>query len=58
MILQTSLPWLGYENTDEEFSWLPAAELEHAKELTADFHSTYPDKPGPQTNLWILSFIS
>ena len=43
--------WLGYENTDEEFSWLPATELEHAKELTADFHSAYPDKPGPQTNL-------
>ena len=42
--------WLGYENT-EEFSWLPATELEHAKELTTDFHSAYPDKPGPQTNL-------
>ena len=43
--------WLGYENTDEEFSWLPATELEHAKELTSDFHSAYPDKPGPLSNL-------
>ena len=42
--------WLGYENTDEEFSWLPATELEHAKELTSDFHSAYPDKPRPLTN--------
>ena len=39
--------WLGYEDTDEEFSWLPAMELEHATELIADFHSAYPTKPGP-----------
>jgi hypothetical protein len=43
--------WLGYENTDEEFSWLPASELEHAKELISDFHSAYSDKPGPLSNL-------
>ena len=42
--------WLGYENTDEEFSWLPATELEHAKDLITDFHSAYPDKPGPALN--------
>ena len=39
--------WLGYENTDDEFSWLPAVELEHVKDLIADFHSAYPNKPGP-----------
>ena len=39
--------WLGYENTDEEFSWLPSTELEHAKDLVSDFHSMYPDKPNP-----------
>ena len=39
--------WLGYENTDDKFSWLPAIELEHAKDLIADFHSAYPNKPGP-----------
>ena len=43
--------WLGYENTDEEFSWLPATELENAKELVTDFHSAYPSKPGPLSNL-------
>ena len=43
--------WLGYENTDEEFSWLPATELEHAKDLISDFHSAYPNKPGPLLNL-------
>jgi len=41
--------WLGYENTDEEFSWLPATELEHAKDLISDFHSANPAKPGPLT---------
>ena len=43
--------WLGYENTDEEFSWLPAIELEHAKDLISDFHSAYPDKPGSLSRL-------
>ena len=39
--------WSGYKGTDEEPSWLPATELEHAQELIADFHSRYPRKPGP-----------
>ena len=39
--------WSGYEGTDEETSWLPATELEHAQELVADFHAWYPRKPGP-----------
>src|SRR5271163_3497453 len=43
--------WLGYENTDEEYSWLPSTELEHASELISDFHSAYPDKPGPTSRL-------
>ena len=45
--------WLGYENTDKELSWLPATELdsEHADELVSNFHSTYPQKPGPISKL-------
>ena len=43
--------WLGYKNTDEEFSWLPATELEHAKDLISNFHSAYPNKPSPLSNL-------
>ena len=43
--------WLGYKNTHEEYSWLPAMELEHAKDLVSDFHSLYPTKPGPLSNL-------
>ena len=41
--------WLGYENTDEEYSWLPSTELEHASELISDFHSAYSDKPFVQS---------
>jgi hypothetical protein len=39
--------WAGYKGTDEEHSWLPATELEHAQELLSDFHTQYPWKPGP-----------
>ena len=43
--------WLSYEGTEEEFSWLPATELEYAAELVAEFHSTYPTKPGPLSRI-------
>ena len=39
--------WTGYKGTDEETSWLPATELEHASEAVSDFHHAYPNKPGP-----------
>ena len=39
--------WAGYEGTDEETSWLVANELGHASELVSDYHTSYPDKPGP-----------
>jgi len=39
--------WLGYKDTDNDSKWLPATELEHAKELLNDFHLKYPSKPGP-----------
>jgi len=38
--------WLGYEDTNNDSEWLPATELEHAKELLNDFHLKYPSKPG------------
>ena len=39
--------WTGYEGTDDETSWVTADELAHAQELVRDFHTAYPDKPGP-----------
>jgi len=38
--------WLGYEDTDNDSEWLPATELEHAKELLNDFHLKYLSKLG------------
>ena len=39
--------WTGYKGTDEEYSWLPATELDHAQELISDFHVHYLCKPSP-----------
>jgi len=39
--------WLGYEDTDNDSEWLPATELEYAKELVNNFHLKYPTKPEP-----------
>jgi len=39
--------WLGYKDTNNNSEWLPATELEHAKELLNDFHLKYLSKPGP-----------
>jgi len=39
--------WLGYEDTNNDSEWLPAMELEHAKELLNDFHIKYPSKLRP-----------
>ena len=43
--------WSGYEGTDEENSWLSATELDHTQELVTDFHTHYPNKPGPLAQL-------
>ena len=42
--LQYLVKWAGYEETDEETSWLSPNELGYAQELVRDFHTTYPDK--------------
>jgi len=39
--------WLEYEDTDNNSEWLPATELEHAKELLNDFYLKYLSKLGP-----------
>jgi len=39
--------WLEYEDTNNDSKWLPATELEHAKELLNDFHLKYLSKPEP-----------
>ena len=48
--LQYLVKWSGYAGTNEETSWIPTSELEHAMESMADFHLTNPDKPGPSSS--------
>jgi ''chromo'' (CHRromatin Organisation MOdifier) domain. len=43
--------WAGYEGTDEETSWILATELGNASEIVDDFHTKYPEKPGPLSRL-------
>jgi Chromo (CHRromatin Organisation MOdifier) domain len=38
--------WTGYEHTNDEFSWLPAAKLANAQDVIMDFHRVHPNKPG------------
>lgn len=39
--------WKGYEGLPEETTWETAYSLKNANELVADFHTKYPNKPGP-----------
>jgi hypothetical protein len=50
--------WSGYEGMDEETSWVLAMELGNASEVVVDFHTSYPNKPGPWENLWLISFVT
>src|SRR5215475_9888047 len=43
--------WLGYEGTNEEYSWVTLDDLQNALELLQEFHSNYPTKPGPVSQL-------
>ena len=49
--------WLGYEDTEDEFEWIPASELSHTANLVSDFHITYPTKPSPLPLSWLCYCI-
>ena len=42
--------WSGYKGTDKETLWLLTTELGNATELLDEYHSQYPDKPGPMAS--------
>ncbi|KAF7358286.1 hypothetical protein MVEN_00877900 [Mycena venus] len=44
--LQYLVKWPGYENTDEQFSWVSADDID-APDHIENFHRRYPNKPGP-----------
>jgi hypothetical protein len=41
--LKYTVKWVGYDQPTEE----PAKYLEHARQITENFHRRYPHKPGP-----------
>jgi hypothetical protein len=44
--LRYLVEWLGYENTDEQFSWVSADDIDMAEHIE-NFHRCFPNKPGP-----------
>lgn len=44
--LRYLVEWLGYENTDEQFSWVSTDDID-APEHIENFHCRYPAKPSP-----------
>ena len=44
--LRYYVEWLGYENTDDQYSWVGSKDID-APEHLENFHLRYPDKPGP-----------
>ncbi|MBW0584022.1 hypothetical protein O181_123737 [Austropuccinia psidii MF-1] len=39
--------WKGFSQDPERSTWEPTKSLKNCPELVKDFHSLYPDKPGP-----------
>jgi hypothetical protein len=39
--------WDSYAETPDETQWLKAEELDNASKMVEDFHTKYPDRPGP-----------
>ncbi|MBW0463372.1 hypothetical protein O181_003087 [Austropuccinia psidii MF-1] len=44
------LEWKGFSEDPERITWEPASILTNSPDLVNNFHSLYPDKPGPNTS--------
>ncbi|MBW0489973.1 hypothetical protein O181_029688 [Austropuccinia psidii MF-1] len=42
--------WKGFSQDSEISTWEPTENLKNCPELVKDFHSLYPDKPGPNSS--------
>ena len=52
--MQYLVHWEGYPQ--EENTWEPVANLEHAQELIDEFHNTHPDHPAPARHIRAMDF--
>ncbi|MBW0465515.1 hypothetical protein O181_005230 [Austropuccinia psidii MF-1] len=48
--LRYLVEWKGFSQDSERFTWEPTEKLTNCPELVKDFHSLYPDKPGPNSS--------
>jgi hypothetical protein len=46
-MLRYLIEWTGYENTNEQFTWVGADDIDAVEHLNS-FYCRYPDKPGPE----------
>ncbi|MBW0558095.1 hypothetical protein O181_097810 [Austropuccinia psidii MF-1] len=42
--------WKGFSQDPERSTWEPAKNLKNCPDIVKDFHSLYPDKPGPNSS--------
>ncbi|MBW0529488.1 hypothetical protein O181_069203 [Austropuccinia psidii MF-1] len=42
--------WKGFSEEPERKAWEPSSRFNNSPDLLKDFHSLYPDKPGPNTS--------
>ncbi|MBW0582562.1 hypothetical protein O181_122277 [Austropuccinia psidii MF-1] len=42
--------WKGFSQDPKRSTWEPAGNLNNCPDLFKDFHSLYPDKPGPNSS--------
>ncbi|MBW0569035.1 hypothetical protein O181_108750 [Austropuccinia psidii MF-1] len=42
--------WKGFGQDPERYTWEPTKNLKNCPELVNNFHSVYPDKPGPNSS--------
>ncbi|MBW0592290.1 hypothetical protein O181_132005 [Austropuccinia psidii MF-1] len=48
--LRYLVEWKGFSQDPERSTWEPDENLKNFPELVKDFHSLYPDKPGPNSS--------
>ncbi|MBW0464505.1 hypothetical protein O181_004220 [Austropuccinia psidii MF-1] len=49
-ILWYLVEWKGYSQEQERSTWEPTKSLKNCPEIVKDFHSLYPEKPGPNSS--------
>ncbi|MBW0569568.1 hypothetical protein O181_109283, partial [Austropuccinia psidii MF-1] len=49
--------WKGFSQDSERSTWKPAENLKNRPELVKDFHSLYPENPGPNSSKDLIFIV-